>query len=172
MTNHETFTEIYKRYGALIMKSVTAQTKDKVLAEEICQQTFLNFYRSMESVDTNMVKAWLLQVSKNLLIDYWRKASTRKEVTVKDTTQALKDKTHPMDVEKNCTDRQFICQIMEDLKAENKLWYEVIDYVCIRGMSCEKAAKLLGTSPAGLRARLHRAKQFIRQKYGDEYLNN
>lgn len=35
MTKHETFTENYKRYGAMIMKSVMAQTKDKELAAEI-----------------------------------------------------------------------------------------------------------------------------------------
>ncbi|WP_417091121.1 RNA polymerase sigma factor [Marvinbryantia sp.] len=82
MTKHETFTENYKRYGAMIMKSVMAQTKDKELAAEICQQTFLHYYRTMDKVDESRIKPWLLQVAKNLLIDYWRKASTRKEFLV------------------------------------------------------------------------------------------
>lgn len=91
MTKHETFTENYKRYGAMIMKSVMAQTKDKELAAEICQQTFLHYYRTMDKVDESRIKPWLLQVAKNLLIDYWRKASTRKEFLVESPTVRWKN---------------------------------------------------------------------------------
>ena len=78
--NNETFTELYERCGASIKKSVVAQTRDEQLAEEICQQTFLIYYENMDHVRPDMEKAWLFKVARNLLIDYWRKASTRNEV--------------------------------------------------------------------------------------------
>lgn len=168
MTKHETFTENYKRYGAMIMKSVMAQTKDKELAAEICQQTFLHYYRAMDKVDESRIKPWLLQVAKNLLIDHWRKASTRKEFLIENPAGALEESG--ADMEKQCMDRMFICQLLEDLKEVNELWYEVIYYIFILKMSYDETAKLLDISPATLRARLYRAKNYIREKYGGEYL--
>lgn len=170
MTKHETFTENYKRYSVLIMKSVVAQTKDKELAAEICQQTFLHYYRTMDTVDESRIKGWLLQVSKNLLIDHWRKASTRREFSVESPAEILEDGEHVVDMEKQCTDRQFICELLEDLRKVNELWYEVINYICIQKMTYDETAKLLGITPATLRARVYRAKNYIKEKYGDEYL--
>lgn len=67
-------------------------------------------------------------------------------------------------------DRMFICQLLEDLKEVNELWYEVIYYIFILKMGYDETAKLLDISPATLRARLYRAKNYIREKYGGEYL--
>ncbi|EET59690.1 Sigma-70 region 2 [Marvinbryantia formatexigens DSM 14469] len=170
MTKHETFTENYKRYGALVMKSVVAQTKDKELAAEICQQTFLHYYRVMDTVDETRIKAWLLHVAKNLLIDYWRKASTRREFSVESTAEVLEETGHTADMEKQCADRMFICQLLEDLKEANELWFEVIYYIFVLNMSYDETAKLLDISPATLRARMYRAKNYIKEKYGSEYL--
>ncbi len=168
MRNEETFTEVYKRYAALVMKSVVAQTNDRELAAEICQQTFLAYYRNMEAVEPEFVKAWLLHVAKNLLIDHWRKASTRKEILVDGSDMLNREMSGP-DMEKQCTDRLFLQKILAELKEENELWYEVIDYICIREVSHEETAKHLGISSAVLRARLYRAKHFLQAKYGTDF---
>ena len=169
MKNHEAFTEIYESYAGLIMKSVMAQTNDIELAEEICQQTFLAYYRKMETIDTEFVKAWLLHVSKNLLIDYWRKASTRKEIIKEEYEATYMEASATTDMEKQSVDRMFLCKLLEELKEENELWYEVIDYICIREVGYEEAAKQLGISPVVLRARLYRARRFLQKKYGKDY---
>ena len=170
MNENETFTEIYERYVGLIMKSVMAQTNDLELAMEICQQTFVNFYQHMDSLALEFAKAWLMHVSKNLLIDYWRKASTRNEfLKEEESVDDCADITATDDIEKQCTDKIFLCSLLEDLKEENELWYEVIDHICIREEKCEEAAKQLGVSAAVLRARLYRARRYIQNKYGDDY---
>lgn len=165
---HETFAEVYERYATLIMKSVVAQTRDRQLAEEICQQTFLSYYKNMDTVKTEFVKAWLLHTAKNLLIDHWRKASTRREIPDSDG-QIMEDAACPNDFEKQCADRQFLEQMLAELEAENRLWYEVVDCIYIREMSHEETAKLLRISPTALRARLYRAKRFLQARYRDDY---
>lgn len=171
MKDHETFTEIYERYGDLIMKSVMAQTNDRELAAEICQQTFFAFYRKMDTIDMGFVKAWLMHVAKNLLIDYWRKASTRKEILEEDSVGVYAGRSVTDDMEKRSIDRMFLCKVLEDLKKENELWYEVVDYICIREESYEESAKQLGITPAVLRARLYRARRYLQNKFGDDYLD-
>lgn len=165
----KTFTEIYERYAGLVLKSVMAQTCDIELAAEICQQTFVNFYQHMDTVDLDFAKAWLLHVAKNLLIDYWRKASTRKEILEVEAFGNYVRGPAAADMEKQSTDKIFLCNVLEDLKQENELWYEVIEHICILEESYEEAAKQLGITPAVLRARLYRARRYIQNKYGSDY---
>lgn len=48
-------------------------------------------------------------------------------------------------------------------------WYYVIMDICILQMSYEEAAKHLNIEVQVLRARLYRARRYIRKKYGEEY---
>lgn len=170
--NHETFTEIYERYATVVKRSVVAQTNDEELAMEICQQTFLAYYRNMDEVDKDFVKAWLLQVAQNLLVDHWRKASTRNEIVHDELSEEYLNQSADIDIDKEATDKIFLSRLLKDLKEENELWYEVVDYICIREMSCDEAAKHLGISPTMLRARLYRARCFLRKKYGKDYFGS
>ncbi len=168
---HETFTEIYKRYATLILKAVVAQTKDEETAKEICQQTFLAYYNNMHKVKPGIEKPWLLKTAKHLVIDYWRKASTKHEILT-DNKDGKILTANPHDLEKECVDKMFIYEILEDLEKENVLWYEVIELLFIEQMDREEAAKHLGISPGMLRARLYRAKQYLKRKYGQEYIGS
>ena len=165
----ETFSEVYERYAAMIMKSVMTQTNDEDLAKEICQKTFLAYFRKMETLDHKDIKYWLLHVAKNHLIDHWRRCGTRNEVMEENDNGAMVNVVSPENVEKRGIDKLFVCEILEDLKRENQLWYDAIDYIIIREEGYEEAAKQLGTDPAALRARVYRAKQYIRAKFGKDY---
>lgn len=165
--SHEKFNIIYERYAPLLINAVLVRTDDEELAKEICQQTFLAYYSRMDTLDPEIIKYWLLRVAENLLIDHWRKEKVRKEVTDGDELERIVPA--PVNVEREVINRQFICWLMEDLKSENKLWYEVIDCICIKGMSHKEAAEHLGISAMVLRARLYRARRFIQAKYSADY---
>ncbi len=169
--NNETFTELYERCGASIMKSVVAQTRDEQLAEEICQQTFLIYYENMDHVRPDMEKAWLFKVARNLLIDYWRKASTRNEVLALDECGEMSSEGSSGNPEELTETRLFVCDLLEDLKKRNVRWYEIAVHVYLLQESYEEAAELLGTNAAVLRARWNRAKRYIIKKYGKDYLD-
>lgn len=168
MKNRETFTEVYKRYSALIMKSVMAQTENMELAEEICQNVFLAYYRHMDKVEPEFVKAWLLHVTDNQIIDYQRKLGRRMKILHEKSTEEFMGAEAPVDVVKQYTDRRFICEIMEKLKEKNPRWYEIIDCVCIKQMSLEEAEKYLGVPKEDLKSRLYRARKFIREMFEEE----
>ena len=168
MMNHETFTEIYKRYATLILKAVVAQTKDEETAKEICQQTFLAYYNNMHNVKPGAEKPWLLKTARHLVIDYWRRASTKNKILINGKDGNFPERKS-QNMEKECVDKMFIYEILEDLEEKNKLWYEVIDLLFVEQMDREEAAKHLGISPGMLRARLYRAKQYLKRKYGREF---
>lgn len=60
-------------------------------------------------------------------------------------------------------------RILTELYERRKEWYDVVIDVCILEMSYEEAAKHLGITMEMLRARLFRARKYIRKKYGEEY---
>lgn len=65
MNNVEAFTEIYREYSPMVIKSVVAQTGDVELGNEICQNVFMSYFRNMDRVDKDYIKAWLLHAAKN-----------------------------------------------------------------------------------------------------------
>ena len=58
-------------------------------------------------------------------------------------------------------------RILEELYDKKKEWYYVIMDICILQMSYEEAAKHLNIEVQVLRARLYRARRYIRKKYGE-----
>lgn len=167
----EAFAETYNRYAVLVKKSVMAQTNNEDLAEEICQSVFVSLFRHIDRIDEDYVKAWLLRATKNKVIDYWRKASTRLEISSEYAQRMCEGQLLESDMEKRYANRQLICELLKDLKDTNFTWYQVIDCVCVRQMSHEEAERALGISPGVLRSRLYRARIYIQEKYGKEYEN-
>lgn len=168
MNDIETFTEMYERYASMIIKSVVAQTNDVELANEICQNVFLSYYRNIHKVEKEFAKAWLLHAMRNQMVDHWRKASTRKELLKESEMEELYEVADDCDIEKKYSDRQFICEILEHLKEVNILWYEVIDCICIRQMTPEEVCSYLEIPPGALRSRLNRARSYLRKMYDDQ----
>lgn len=168
MKSVETFTEVYNRYAALIMKSVMAQTQSREVAEEICQNVFLSYYKHMEKVDESFVKAWLLHVANNQVIDFWRKNGSQGKCDSEVSMEALSEKKDENDVVKRYTERRFISEIMENLREKNPNWYDVIDCICVQQMTLEEASKFLGVPERDLKSRLYRARKYIRKMFEKE----
>lgn len=163
------FTEVYTKYHRLVIKSVIDQTGNHDLAQEICQLVFLRFYDKMDTVDMTFVKTWLMLLTKHLVIDNQRLARVRKEVSMPVTNMnAVIDFSLENVVDRN-TYAHLVFEIMEDLKTVNERWYQVITLTEVEGLSQEETAAKLNISITVLRARVYRAKQYIRNKYQDEY---
>lgn len=162
------FIEIFERYQKLVMKVVYDKSSDPELAKEICQHTFLNYYIHMDKIKDELIKPWLIMTAKNAVIDNYRKIESRRECPLVNVENTALDYS----VEK-CPEilvsRELSFRILEDLYQINKTWYEVIVAICIEELTHEEAAKQLGCSDQVLRARLYRARKYIRKKYGKEY---
>ena len=54
-------------------------------------------------------------------------------------------------------------------KEVNTLWFEALMLCCVEGLSYEEASEKLNVPVDVLRARMYRARAYIRKKFGDEY---
>lgn len=165
------FTEVFHEYNRLIRKMVISKTGDELLAEEICQQVFLNYFEKMDYIEEDLIRPWLLLTTKNMICDYFRKQKIRKNTqsvsSVEDVMVVYEDNTER--IVSKLSHTMLTERILESLYADKPEWYEVIMDVCILQMSYEEAARHLGLKLEVLRAKLYRARRYIRKKYGKEY---
>ncbi|HIS30019.1 MAG TPA: sigma-70 family RNA polymerase sigma factor [Candidatus Limivivens intestinipullorum] len=170
MIKEQRFTQVYRRRKNLILRYAYSKTQDLEAAEEICQDVFLHYYEKIEQIQEDLVKAWLLLCAKRKCIDYWRKRQNRQESSVGETAvlEVISENNLERVVD-HVIQENFAWKILGELRQKNETWYQVIEAVCICEMEQEEAAASLGISVQVLRARLFRARKFIRQEYLKEY---
>lgn len=162
------FTEIYVQYRKLVMKVAYDCLKDTFLAEEISQQVFTAFYEHMDSLRDESIKAWLMITTKNTIVDCVRKQRIRREKAVCLEAERCVMEDDDFFVE-HIENGRLTLQILADLQERNQSWYEVVMDICVNEMSQREAAEHLGLTQQVLNAKLYRAKQYIRQKYQNDY---
>jgi len=144
------------------------------IAQEIAQNTFMEYYLKMETIEEHLIKAWLMTVAKNSAIDYVRKAFHRYEtdsIEASDNTEYFVSYDSEADAIINRIVRQeLIYQLLDNLKLVNNGWYEVIMVISIENKSYEEASVELGITTQVIGARLYRARGWIKENYGSKYV--
>lgn len=164
----ESFHEVYQANYRLIFHAVLLRTNNRELAEDICQQTFLRYVEHYETVEKGAERGWLLKVAKRLLIDDFRK----KKIQVVDHTQIDEDDIYfgyEIDLAKEVSRKDFLMQILMELREKNRDWYDAVYDVCMLNLSAAEVAAKRGISIDLLRARLCRGRQFLKKRFGEEY---
>jgi RNA polymerase sigma-70 factor (ECF subfamily) len=169
------FEEFFRQYKNLIIKLVMSKIGDYQVAQELCQQVYVSFYNHMDSISDELVKAWLLRATQNEIVDYLRKNKGHVDVVLDESVVAeygnlLMEKSVELFEEKE-NKRELLGRIMQEVKATNEQWYDVLFKSCVEELSYADIAKEMGISETVLRARMHRARVFIKQRFGDEYLD-
>jgi RNA polymerase sigma-70 factor (ECF subfamily) len=71
--------ELYDLYGRLAYSLVLRVVRDKAIAEDLVQETFLRVWNRVHSIDADKgaIGPWLLAVARNRAIDYLRSSEGR-----------------------------------------------------------------------------------------------
>lgn len=173
----ELFTEVYCRYSKLVKKAVVDRTQDHDLAEDIVQKVFLKCYQRIDTLEEERLKGWLLWVTRNEVIDYWRSMEKKRQNQSLDmlieTEEKFSEGMGRMDITDSVMKKNFVDTVLENLKEYNPSWYQLLEMVVIDEISQEEAAERLGISIESLRSQLYRARQYLRRSFKDyrDYLD-
>ncbi|MCD7819419.1 MAG: RNA polymerase sigma factor [Lachnospiraceae bacterium] len=168
--SYERFEEYYVKYKDYVKRIVFEKISDRDMADDIAQDVFLAFFQNIYKVMPGLEKAWLYRSARNASVDYIRKVSRKPEIQLDAITMdnELYQAAEGMEaVEKRLDDCTLLQEIMIDLKKTNPVWYDALRLFCLEEYSYEEAARQLGVSVAVLRARVYRARAFVRERYGD-----
>ena len=138
--------ELYDR----LLRYCYSRTRDKYLAEDIVQDTFVRFYSNHTYKETGKQLAYLYTIARNLCIDAYRKPPTVDiESLQAETEKALRDDAETDEL----IERLTVEQAMERLSDEDR------DLVMLRynqGLSAADVGEIVGMSRWAVHRRLQK----------------
>ena len=150
--------ELYDRYGRLVYALILRVVRDRGVAEDLVQETFLRVWNRVHGFDAEKgaIGPWLLAVARNRAIDYLRSASGRERNAVE-----FEETDHPslyVDMEQDIltSDKaRVVKQAMEKLSPQQR---QVIELAYFEGLSqtemAERMKQPLGTVKTWVRTAL------------------
>lgn len=181
LTGNREFDEIYEQYKNLILKAAYTYSGSYEAAEDITQETFLKLYMGYDSMKKKNISSWLFTTAKNAAINYKKKH--KKEIfEIDENRDSEEDQENKKNEDRSISAEEKFLEdelkkqrlqlhekIFSSLMEKNQRWYDAIVLVYYMEMPQAKAAELLGVRLEVLHSLLHRAKNWIKKKYGTEY---
>lgn len=160
--DEQAFAQLYEEYFDKIYRYVTLRIGDRMEAEDITQQVFLNAIKAISSFKWRGIpfSAWLFRIAHNQVVDYLRRKAKR-------VTTPLKESVVASDY-----DPQLIAEQRLDferlLTATRKLTpaqQEVISLRFTGELSVAQVAKIMGKSEGAVKALQHSAIVTLRKVF-------
>ena len=146
---------IWNDYSDELYFFILKKVKNKTAANDIFQNTFLKIHKNLPNLkDEEKIKAWIFQIARNEIINYTKKESIYTE-----------EATAIQEVEKD--DYQDVCCFDKFINNLPPIYEEVIELVYIKGHKQKEVAKILDISLANVKARIHRAKDILKQNFNE-----
>lgn len=166
LTENREFNEIYEQYKNLILKAAYTYSGSYSAAEDITQDTFLKLYMGYDSMKKKNISSWLFTTAKNAALNY-RKKHSREIFEIDENWDSAEEQFLEDELQKQRLELHE--KIFTNLMEKNERWYDAIVLVYYMEMPQAKAAELMGIRLEVLHSLLHRAKKWIKKKYGTEY---
>lgn len=170
----ENFSLIYSKYYNTIYKSLMYKLNGKrEIAEELTNDVFIKVSCSFNEYDPekSSLKTWIFNISKNTLIDYWRK----KQLEVvniesfvgadgEEFFEVVSNEQNPYDQMNNS---QILNKIHLAINNLPKIYKKVATLFFIQQMTYEEISEELGLPLGTIKGQLSRSKEMLRCELKD-----
>jgi RNA polymerase sigma-70 factor (ECF subfamily) len=158
--------ELYDRYGQLVFRLIFRMVRDKGVAEDLVQETFLRVWNRVGGFDSDRgaVGPWLLAVARNRAIDYLRCQGPRGESGID-----LNETEHPRlfaDLASDVFHFDLVRQVKRALDQLDTQQRQAIELAYFEGMSQTEIAERMGQPLGTIKTWTRRALQQMRKALG------
>jgi RNA polymerase sigma-70 factor (ECF subfamily) len=150
----ETF---YRIHAGSVYAYLVSLCRDRTLAEDLMQETFIKATRALGGYRGGSPRAWLFAISRTVFLDHARRESPRRT--------AADDLDLPETGESDYAEVDAIERALETLPERQRTALLLSDRV---GMSGVEVAETLGISEGAARVLIHRARSAFRRTYEAE----
>lgn len=157
--------ELYKQNAKIVYYFLYKKCKNKQLAEDLTQETFLQAFSSIERFDgTCKISVWLCQIAKHLLYKWMEKHKyeipTEQSTNNTDSALSIEAKTEDTTWRQTVTHIELI-EVLKDMQKLPQNMREVI-YLRITGaLSFKEIGEILGKSENWARVNFYRGKEIL-----------
>ncbi|GAB3530443.1 RNA polymerase sigma factor SigZ [Pontibacter brevis] len=149
---------VFLAYEAQLKGFVQKRVMDKEVADDILQQLYLKLYKNCEQLqEVQNLKAWLYQITRNTVYDFFRENSRR---------QPLDAETELLAEELPGQERHEVEALVEPLISLLPPEYaEPLRLSELEGISQKEIAERLGISYSGAKSRIQRGREKLKQLF-------
>lgn len=161
------FDIIYDRYAGLLYSKLRKLVKLEIIIEEIHQDIFVRFWNSRSNLtaDTN-IQAYLFTITRNLVIDFYRKAA-REKALQKQLLHHIESHYHhiePILAYKETA--QILEQLIRLLPPQRQTIFRMVK---VEGKSYPEVAALCGISINTVKDHMKKSSHFIKSQMSKEF---
>lgn len=147
--------EMTEKYFDMVYRLALTRSKDKHIAEDVCQDVFLKYIKSDKIFDSEEhIKAWLIKVSINTTKSYF--------------TSSWHKKTVPLSEELLFSDPEK-SDLFEKVQKLSPKYSHIIHLHYYEDLSISEIAKILGMNESTVKSRLFRGRQKLKEILGGRY---
>ena len=156
------FEALYGRLASPLLGYLQSLTRDRGLAEDLLQETFLQLHRARATyLPGRPVKPWLYAIARNVFLMH-RRAATRRGRREVLADEELPEVPVPPEVE-GLGDREAVRHALAAVAEERR---EAVMLHHIMGMSFREVGGVLGISEGAAKVRAHRGMVQLREALG------
>jgi len=175
------FEALFNRHMAMVYRQAIRMLGNPVEAEEVVQEVFVTVYKKINMFRGEAAfSTWLYRLTANAAITKLRKRKRSREVSIEDYLPTFEENGHyqarPVvdwsnDLEKTMATRETQAIIREALEMLPPVDKAVVVLSDLEELSNRDIAKALGLTVPAVKARLHRARLFLRGKLAAHFGN-
>jgi RNA polymerase sigma-70 factor (ECF subfamily) len=158
--------ELYDFYGKMAYSLVLRVVRDKAIAEDLVQETFLRVWNRVHSMDCEKgsIGPWLLAIARNRAIDYLRSSAGRERNAVELDEADHAPLYHRMEAEILLSDQARRVKAAMDKLAPN--YRTVMELAYFEGLSQSEMAAKMGQPLGTIKTWVRTALQSLRDELG------
>lgn len=163
-------TEIFQMFYPLAVK-IGEKYLVREDAKDVAQEAFCILYNKYDlNLPDAEIKALLLRITTTKAIDRIRRSKIEKRAFLDYHGGSFAiEKSGGYSLEKDLILQDLKQQILSEIRSMRPEWSDVLYLHIIMQFSQEEASEMMHIPVTALRARLNRARNFLRQKYGDDF---
>ncbi len=149
---------VWLEFHANLLRFVASRVRNPADAEDVVQHVFLQVHRALPTLrDVDRLPAWLYQMTRRVIIDFYRKPAHRREQALDDDVE-LADEV-PEEPTALAELSTCLGPLMATLSTADQETLALIEF---QGVSQVDAARQLGVSVSGMKSRVQRARTRLR----------
>ena len=157
------FKQLWQEYSDRLRKFLLSRVNNRADVDDLVQEILIKTYQHLNTIEEpEKFTAWLFQVARNTLIDYYRKSSvqtSRQDIARKAT---LEDE-RPEQYEQV---RQELAKCIRPfLDRLPPKYQEAVEAIDLQGGSQKKLAQELGLSHSAVKSRVQRGRSMLKEQF-------
>jgi RNA polymerase sigma-70 factor (ECF subfamily) len=165
------FETLVERYEAPLRRLAFGFLRDRQLAEDVSQETFLQAYQKLSTLGRGgAFRSWLYRIAVNRVHDELRRLTRQGEVSGEETERSLEKTPAPGSLQGLVESRELGRQLAAAIARLDGKHRTPLILKEVQGMTYAEIAQLLGWPMGTVQIRIHRARLRLREQLKEQGL--